>query len=239
MDRFPRLSLAASLLVIAAAPLAAQTRILTGRIVDSITSQPVASGQVAVLGTPLTAPVHEDGSFAVSVPMREVTLQVTAESYRTNELKVAPDREEVTVAMARDYFRLDQVVVSGQATSTERRNLANSIATVTGEELTKAPASNMEQALKGKVTGADIQSSSRGPGGSMLLRLRGLTSILGNQQPLFVVDGVIVYGGIDALNPNDIEDIQILKGASASAMYGSKASAGVVIVKTKRGGLQR
>jgi TonB-dependent SusC/RagA subfamily outer membrane receptor len=132
---------------------------------------------------------------------------------------------------------MEQIVVSGQATGVERRNLANAVAQVSAEELSRAPAQNMEQALKGKVTGAEMTGSGA-PGGQILLRLRGVTSIIGNQKPLYIVDGVNVFS-IDAINPNDIESIEILKGASAGAMYGSKASNGVVIIKTKRGGMRR
>ena len=235
MHRTCRILLVA-LLSATGTPLVAQTRVLTGRVLDSITTHPVTFGQVLVLGTPISANIHEDGSFAVSVPMREVTLQFVSENFRKKEMTVPPNMDNPTITLSRDYFEQDALVISGQATGVERRNLANAVGSVRGDELSKAPASSMDQALKGKVAGADVHTASPAPGSPMLLRLRGVTSILGSSQPLYVVDGVILYGGIDALNPNDIEDIQILKGASASAMYGSKASNGVVIVKTKRGG---
>ncbi|MBI4421895.1 MAG: TonB-dependent receptor plug domain-containing protein [Gemmatimonadetes bacterium] len=228
-------SLAAAALVLTAGSLAAQTQLLMGRVIDSVTSKAVSGGSVVVLGTALAATIRDDGSFALSVPIREITLRVSADGYKANEHRIRPADEVVQILLERDYFQQERAVTSGQATSVERKNLANSVAQINSEDLNRAPAQSMDQALKGKVTGADIQRSSS-PGAAMSIRLRGITSILGNTTPLYIVDGVTVYS-IDAINPNDIEDIQILKGASASAQYGSKASNGVVLIRTKRGGL--
>ena len=226
---------AAVLTVATAIPLPAQTQLLMGRVLDSVTAKAVSSGEVVVLGTALAAMIREDGSFALSVPVREITLRVVANGYKAKEQRVRPADEVVRVVLERDYFQQEKAVTSGQATSVERKNLANTVAQINSEDLSRAPAQSMDQALKGKVTGADIQRSAS-PGAAMSIRLRGITSILGNTTPLYIVDGVTVYS-IDAINPNDIDDIQIRKGASAGAMYGSKASNGVVIIKTKRGGL--
>lgn len=227
--------LATSLLTAGVGSAAAQTRVLMGRVSDSLTTKPVTSGTVSVLGTAFQTRIKEDGSFIMSAPMREITLGIRSEGYRGREQQVGGSDETVSITMMKDYFEMEQIVVSGQATGVERRNLANAVAAVSAEELSRAPAQNMEQALKGKVTGAEMTGSGA-PGGQILLRLRGVTSIIGNQKPLYIVDGVNVFS-IDAINPNDIESIEILKGASASAMYGSKASNGVVVIKTKRGGL--
>src|SRR6267154_1062993 len=152
---------------------------------------------------------------------------------------------------------------TGQATTVDRRNLANAVATVSGEEVSRVSAQTVEQALQGKVVGASIQANSGAPGGGMQMRLRGVTSINGSSEPLYVVDGVVVsnvaipsnqnavtrstqgsnpsltqdnqVNRIADLNPNDIENIEVLKGASASAIYGSRASNGVVIITTRRG----
>lgn len=228
-------SLAAVLGISSASPLPAQTQLLMGRVIDSVTTKPLTAGRVDVLGTDLSAAIREDGSFALSVPVREITLSVAADGYRAKEKRVRPSDEVVQILLERDYFQQEKAVISGQATSVERKNLANAVAQLNSEDLNRAPAQSMDQALKGKVTGADIQRSPS-PGAAMQIRLRGINSIIGNTTPLYVVDGVTVYS-IDAINPNDIESIEILKGASASAMYGSKASNGVVVIKTKRGGL--
>ena len=154
-------------------------------------------------------------------------------------------------------------MVTGRGTGIERRNLPNAVATVSGEELSRVTAQSIEHALQGKVAGADIQTNSGAPGGGAQVRLRGVTTISASASPLYVVDGVIISNvaipsnqnavtragsGSNAssaqdapvnrvvdLNPADIENIEILKGASASAIYGSKASNGVIIITTKRG----
>ncbi|MBI4501904.1 MAG: SusC/RagA family TonB-linked outer membrane protein [Gemmatimonadetes bacterium] len=254
---------AALLSVLGSAVLHGQTRIVTGRVTDSLTSEAVTSGQVSVQGTTVGASIQEDGTFTVSVPAREVTLTIRSIGFKRRDVPVPADQSTVAVALARDYFQLEAIVVTGQATGVERKNLANSVASVTGDQLVKTPTASVEQSLQGKIAGANITDNSGAPGGGVLVRLRGVTSIIGTFTPLYVVDGVIVsdqaiFGGtnllrraftsagiagnqdnpvnrIADLNPNDIESVEVLKGASAAAIYGSKASNGVIIITTKRG----
>lgn len=224
------------LLVLGAPPATAQTRVLIGRVTDSLTTRSVSAGNVLVLGTSLSAPLRGDGSFAVSIPLREITLSVSVPGYRIREVRVpVTQRDDVLeILVSRDYFNQDRQIVSGQATGVDRKNSANNVGEVGSEELSRGTR-RMDQALKSNVPGAEVRTSSD-PGAAMAIRMRGLSSILGNTTPLYVVDGVIVHS-IDGINPNDIEDLQLLKGASAGAMYGSRASNGVVVIKTKRGGL--
>jgi TonB-linked SusC/RagA family outer membrane protein len=166
------------------------------------------------------------------------------------------------VALERDVLRLEESIVTGQATVVSRQSAANDVSTVDATEINRVPAETPELALQGKIAGADIQENSGAPGGGMQVRLRGTSTIIGNSEPLYVVDGVIISneavpagtnaitaaagGGMASnednpsnrladLDPNDIESIEVLKGASASAIYGSKASNGVVLITTKRG----
>jgi TonB-dependent starch-binding outer membrane protein SusC len=248
--------------VAGAAPVWGQTRLLLGRAQDSLTAQALDNGRVVVLGTPLQAPINLDGTFVLRIPVREVTLEIRALQYRRTTIQVAADAQTVIVPVPRDYFLLEQVVVSGAATQVERRNLANAVSTLSADQLSRVPAQSIEQAFVAKIAGAMVQQNSGAPGGGMQVRLRGVTTILGNSTPLYVVDGVIVSdatipagtnavtrgvpGSITSdqensvnriadLNPNDIERIEILKGASASVLYGSKASNGVILITTKRG----
>jgi TonB-dependent SusC/RagA subfamily outer membrane receptor len=216
-------------------PVAGQTALLVGRIVDSATGKPVTDGSITVLGTAIASPIREDGSFAFSIPIREITASIRSEGYKAKEVTLTPTEDLVLIRLSRDYFEQEKQVVSGQATGVERKNAATTVARVGAEDLTRTPASNMEQAVSGRVTGATV-SQSHAPGASIQMQLRGMTTILGNTTPLYIVDGVTVYS-IDGINPNDIENLQILKGASAGAIYGSRASNGVVIITTKRGGL--
>lgn len=243
--------------------LTAQTRALTGSVSDATTGQPVAGAAVAVSGTALGAFTNDDGNFSIAVAPGEVALEVSMLGYQPATVTVPPDADNVNVALRMDVLNLDEVVVTGQATGVSRRNLANAVSSVSARELDRVPAASVEEALRGKVAGANIQSNSGAPGGGMQLQLRGVSTILGNHRPLYVVDGVIVSdqtipsgvhavtvsssnpirGGsqdnsanrISDLNPYDIESIEVLKGASAAAIYGSKANNGVIVIRTKRG----
>ena len=244
-------------------PVFAQTRIITGRVTDSLTREIVTSGQVSVVGTTTGTTIKDDGTFTLAVPARDLTLAVRSIGFKRRDVAVSTNQNSVQVSLGRDYFQLEAIVITGQATGIERKNLANAVATVSSEALVKAPTASVEQSLQGKLAGAMITQNSGAPGGGDVVRLRGVTSIIGAFTPLYVVDGVIVSdvaiqagtnyisqstpGGTIAtsqenainrvgdLNPNDIENIEVLKGASASAIYGSKASNGVIIITTKRG----
>ena len=195
-----------------------------------------------------------------------VQLQVRRIGFRPRTVAVPAAEATADVVLERDVLQLSEQIVTGQATSVARQNAANDVATVSAEELTRAPTPTLENALQGKVAGALVQQNSGAPGGGMQIQLRGVTTINAASGPLYVVDGVIVSndaiasganaitaaaGGGNAsnqdnpvnriadLNPADIERIEILKGASASAIYGSKASNGVIIITTKRGTVDR
>jgi TonB-dependent SusC/RagA subfamily outer membrane receptor len=227
---------AAALAVTLALPAAAQTRVLAGQVVDSLTGRAITSGQVTVLGTGLVAPIHEDGSFSLSVPLRDITLSARGSAgYKVKEQQVRPTDDEVVIRVERDFFNQDAQVASGQATTVERKNLATAVGEVRSEDLARSSGGRMDQALKGQVAGAEVREGTQ-PGAVIAMRLRGISTLLGNTTPLYIVDGVTVFG-IDHITPNDIEHIEVLKGASAGAQYGSKASNGVVIIRTKRGGL--
>ncbi|HEU4628719.1 MAG TPA: SusC/RagA family TonB-linked outer membrane protein [Gemmatimonadaceae bacterium] len=242
----------------------AQGRVVTGTVTDSATGAPLVGASVAVRGTTIGAPVGEAGRFRLAnVPAGDVRLTVRMIGYRPGDVLLAAGQTEVRVALVADPLRLGEVVVTGQATTVQRRNLANAVATVSGEDVTRVSSESVEHALQGKVAGAVISTNSGAPGGGVQVRLRGVTSINAQSDPLYVVDGVVLSnvaipsnqnavtnaaGGsnpsldqdaqvnrIADLNPNDIESVEVLKGASASAIYGSRASNGVVIITTRRG----
>jgi TonB-linked SusC/RagA family outer membrane protein len=261
----PRLVwLAAGMLALASGPLAAQERVLSGTVKDSATNAPIASATLAIKGTRLIVHAKDNGTFVLpGVPDGPVVLQVRYVGYRKQDLNIGADQTQIDVALARDVLKLEEIVVTGQATGIERKNLASAVAVVTSEDMNATPSASVEQQLVGKVAGADIQSNSGAPGGGVQMRLRGTTSINASASPLYVVDGIVVSdvaipsnqnavtgaaaGGntstdqdaqvnrIADINPNDIQSIEILKGASASAIYGGRASNGVVIITTRRG----
>ncbi len=263
------LMLGASVASAAPAVAGARTQVITGRVKDSVSSESVTSGQVSILGTTIVATIKNDGSFTITAPDRDIVLSIRSIGYKRKDVPVSAGQTSIQVDLAKDYFQLEAIVVTGQATGVERKNLANAVATVSADELTKTQTTTVEQALVGKVAGVDFRSNSGSPGGGgMQVTIRGVSSVLGTVQPLWVVDGVIISdqeigsglnyvtrGGGTAcnvsgtscgnqdqvinraadLNPNDIESIEVLKGAAASAIYGSKANNGVILVTTKRG----
>ena len=232
-----------------------QTRIVTGKVTDSLTSEAITTGQVSVQGTTVGTTIKEDGTFTIAAPARDVTLMIRSIGYKRMDVRVPPSQNSVQAALARDYFQLETMVVTGQATGVERRNLANSVATVSSDELLKAPTTNIEQSLQGKLAGAQITQMGGEPGSGVVVRLRGVTTINGAYTPLYVVTippgtNMITQSSpgagladiyetsvnrISDLNPGDIESIEVLKGASGSALYGSKAANGVILITTKRG----
>jgi len=264
--RFKYGILAALLLGGLAAPVLAQGRTITGRVRDSLTGAPLQGARVGLLGGQTAVSPNAAGQFELpNVPAGEVTLSVRAVGYRRQEIRVPAGTSTVEVALARDVFKIEEIVVTGQATGVERRNLANAVATIGADDIGAVPqvTQSLEQVLQGKIAGVDIQSNGGAPGGGLQVRLRGVTSVNADAQPLYVVDGVVMSdvaipsnqnavtaaaGGsnpaltqdgqvnrIADLNPADIETIEILKGASAAAIYGGRASNGVVVITTKRG----
>jgi TonB-linked SusC/RagA family outer membrane protein len=250
-------------------PVAAQTRTVSGTVTDSSGGAPIAGAVITVRGGTGSATSRENGSFVLTrVPAGDATIVIRQIGYRRAEVTV-PDgsTEPIDVALAKDPVRLEEVVVTGQFTGIERRNLPNAVATVSAEDLERVPTPSIEQQLQGKIAGADIQTNSGAPGGGVQVRLRGITSINSAAEPLYVVDGVIMsdvaippnsdpvtkarsgsnpeptqenqVNRIADINSADIERVEVLKGASASAIYGGRASNGVVIITTKRGQTNR
>jgi len=240
---------------------AQQTRTITGRVVAAGGSEPLAGATVSVVGTTLGALTAEDGRYRLSVSQGALQLNVRRIGFKRLTVDVAADRNTVDVALERDALKLEELVITGQGTAVARQNLANDVASVDAEALTKVQTTSFEGALQGKVPGANIQMNSGAPGGGGQVQIRGITSINGSSDPLWVVDGVIVSNdvlnpGITAvtrssglqpvnqdngvnriadLNLNDIERIEVLKGASASSIYGARAANGVIVITTKRG----
>jgi TonB-linked SusC/RagA family outer membrane protein len=240
----------------------AQTRAIVGRVVDSASGRVVAAAEVTVARSTITTRTNADGQFSIAAPTDSVTLVVRAIGFRRGEVAVPAETAAVDIRLMPDPFRLEEVVVTGQATGVERQNLPNAVATVSAEQLTRAPTPTLENALQGKIPGALIQANSGAPGGGIQINLRGVSTINAGVDPLIVVDGIVISNaaipnGADAvtqaqaggnprnqdnpvnriadLNPADIERIEVLKGGSAAAIYGSKATNGVLIITTKRG----
>jgi TonB-dependent starch-binding outer membrane protein SusC len=251
-----------ALLVAGVPAVSAQVREVSGRVTNEQTGQGVSEAVVSVEGTRIAVRSANDGRFVFNVPDGDQTLSVRAIGFKRDTVVVPATAKTVTVALEPDPFKLEEVVVTGQSTGIQKQNLPNAVATVSSGELTRAPTGTLESALQGKIPGALIQANSGAPGGGIQVNLRGVSTITGDVNNLFVIDGVVVSndaipnganavtaaesGGnarnqdnpvnrIADLNPEDIERIEVLKGGSAAAIYGSKANNGVVIITTKRG----
>ncbi len=239
----------------------AQSRDITGRVTQIGTDVPLAEVTVSIVGQQIGTLTNERGEFRLRVPSGEVVVAARQIGFKRVTARVPDGQSTVNFQLEKDVLQLEGVTVTGQATSVDRRVAATAVASVNTAELNRVPARSVESNLAGKVAGARISENSGAPGGGAQIQIRGATSVLGQGDPLYVVDGVIISnasnssggssitraGGSSAstqdqvvnrladLNPNDIENIEVLKSAAASAIYGSRATNGVVVITTKRG----
>ncbi len=230
--------------------------------VEDTNGEALPGVNVSVKGTTIGTTTDVDGGYTIELPGGERILVFSFVGFRTLEATVPDGQTRFDVQLEEDVLGLDEVVVTGLATSVKRTNLANAVGTISSKDLVPAPAQTLERALSGKIAGLTVSQNTGAPGGGINVNLRGTSTITGSTQPLYVIDGVIVdntaiQSGLDLItaatgagsstpqgqptnriadiNPNDIESVEVLKGASAAAIYGSKASNGVVIITTKRG----
>ena len=205
----------------------AQKRI-TGKVVGS-DGKPVAGATIQVKGSNTGTSTLEDGSFSITVP-QNATLQISATGSKSQDVKVG-SASEINVTLATTLSNLEEVVVTGY-TAQRKKDITGAVAVVNVKDMTANPGSNIENLLQGRASGVTVTSSGV-PGAGSNIRIRGF-STFGSNDPLFVVDG-IQLSSVNEINPADIESMQVLKDASASALYGSAAANGVIIITTKRG----
>ncbi len=236
---------------------------LNGTINDA-NGEPLIGATILEKGTPNGTVADIDGNYSLNVTKNDAVLVINYTGYAEMLQTVNSSMKSLDIVMESSATALDEVVVTGLASSVKRSNLANAVASIDAKELTGVTSqSTMDGALYGKFSGADIRANSGAPGGGFSIRLRGVTSVSLNQQPVYIVDGVYMDnstislgtdivtsaagGGNTATNqddasnriadliPEDIESIEILKGASAAAIYGVGGAGGVVLITTKRG----
>jgi len=228
----------------------AQTRTLTGVVKDSA-NQPLVSATVTVKGTRVSSTTAADGSFTLAAPAGNVTLEISYVGFNPVSVPVGPEQTDVSVVMTAGSNTISDVVVTALGIRKDERKLGYSISTVKGDQLTKARETNVALSLSGQVAGLKVTGTSGGPGGTARILLRGMPSMNSGGSPLFVINGVPMdnsnrgssgeWGGADAgdgignINPDDIETMTVLKGQAASALYGARASNGVILITTKSG----
>ncbi|WP_291534050.1 TonB-dependent receptor [Bacteroides sp.] len=227
-------------------PLSAQDgRIVTGHVVDD-TNEPLIGASILVVGTSTGVITDLDGNFSIVVPSGATTLQISYVGYETMTVPI-PDNNTVNVKMKSDSQVLSDVVVIGYGT-TRKSDLTGSVSNVSSKDFNSGLISSPEQLINGKVSGVQIMSNSGSPTAGSTIRIRGGASLNASNDPLIVLDGVpLETGGISGndgnflalINPSDIESMTILKDASSTAIYGSRASNGVIIITTKKGSTDR
>lgn len=211
----------------------AQTRSVTGKVLNAA-GQPIKSATVAQKNSNLSTRTNEDGSFTISVNGSASVVVVSSVGYVTREVAVN-NNNSLTITLAEDVVGLDDVVVVGYGTQ-KKRDVTGSVATLSKDRLQQLPNTNIAQALQGAVPGLRINTNSGGAEGNDLsILIRGRNSISASNSPLIIWDGVPYEGGISELNPSDVESIEVLKDASAVAIYGSRGSNGVIIITSKKG----
>jgi TonB-linked SusC/RagA family outer membrane protein len=230
----------------------AQSRSVSGKVTDASTNQPLPGVSVLVKGTTVGTATGIDGSYTINVPQGSNTLVFRYISYKTAERSIGT-QTTINVAMESDAKQLEEVVVTAQGIVKTKNELAYAAQSVDGEEVSQTRQQNFTNALSGKIAGVQVQQNNN-LGGSTNVVIRGNKSISGNNQALFVVDGVPIdnstnntrnqttgrggydYGNAAAdINPDDIESMTVLKGAAATALYGSRGANGVVLINTKKG----
>ncbi|QEC61574.1 TonB-dependent receptor [Mucilaginibacter ginsenosidivorans] len=219
----------------------AQTQRITGKITAADDGRPVPGATVKVKGTRVATVSDVNGDYAINAKPTDVLL-FSFLSYATQEIPVK-NNNSINVKLVFTNTSLNEVVVTGYA-KTKRKDVTGSISSIKGDDLRQTLPTTFDQALQGKVAGVVVQQISGQPGGGVSIQIRGISSITGSNSPLYVIDGVIIppvsdpgNGGnpLNAINPADIESIDVLKDASATAIYGSQATNGVVVITTKRG----
>jgi TonB-dependent starch-binding outer membrane protein SusC len=218
----------------------AQERKITGTVTDD-KQVPLVGATVTVKGTKVATTTDAAGKFGITVPANGRALVITYVGMQPEEFALGTSNV-ISLSMTSSSNALTDVVVTGYGRS-RRANLTSAQTTVSAKEIEKTVNTTIEQAIQGRSAGVYVTQNSGQPGGGISVNIRGISTISGNTEPLYVIDGVQLQGGgttnssnpLSSLNPSDIEDIQVLQGPSATAIYGSRATNGVLLITTKRG----
>ncbi|MEA1888075.1 MAG: SusC/RagA family TonB-linked outer membrane protein [Bacteroidota bacterium] len=229
-----KLTMIFSLLVFSSAMLLAQTVQITGTVTDEQEGTPIPGVSVVAVGTTIGTTTDVNGNYSLTVPTDINKLWFSFVGMQTKEVEIA-GQTEINVTLASDVFGLDEVIVTGVASMTPRKKLSITVDQVGEDELKEVPAISAASALQGKVAGLTIVQANGSPGSAASIRLRGATTLYGSQAPLILVDGVMLEGTLADINVDDIQSMEVVKGAAASALYGSRAGNGVIAIQTKRG----
>jgi TonB-linked SusC/RagA family outer membrane protein len=239
--------------------LAQGAREVTGKVTQA-SGAPLQDASVGVLGQAIGVRTNERGEYRLRIPAGDITLQARAIGFKRMVIRLAAGQVKADFALDKDVLQLEGVTVTGVASSIEKRIAATAVASVNSQQLSAVPSVSLENSLQGKVVGANISMNNGAPGGGGQVQIRGASSLIGRIDPLFVVDGVIISNAVRSnhlstitgslnsgeengtnrlsdINSSDIENVEVLKGAAASAIYGSQATNGVIVITTKKGSM--
>lgn len=232
---------ALSLLMLGGKAIAQEQRTVTGTIMSQEDQELIPGVSVLVKGTTRGTVTDIDGEFSLEVANGEI-LVTSFIGYETQEVTVEPGMNQIEIFLSSSFSDLSEVVVVGYGTQ-KKSDLTGAVGSVSSEALQERPSASLNQALSGRITGVNVSVNSGRPGGRANIRIRGNTSVSIANDPLYVIDGVIIHAAglangstpIDYINPNDIASVEVLKDASATAIYGARGANGVILVTTKRG----
>jgi TonB-dependent starch-binding outer membrane protein SusC len=209
----------------------AQEKVITGTVIDASTSEALPGATIIIAGTSNGTTTDLNGKFSLSYNEGD-KLSVSFIGYITEEIEI-DTKTNIAVQLTPDLTQLEEIVVTGYS-SVRKSNITGAVSTVDATELSKMPVIGVDRALAGKVSGVRVNQATGAPGDDISIRIRGVGTI-GNNDPLYVIDGIPTKGALNVISPSDIESITILKDASAAAIYGSRSANGVVVITTKKG----
>ncbi|MDR8390669.1 SusC/RagA family TonB-linked outer membrane protein [Aliifodinibius sp. S!AR15-10] len=219
----------------------ADTITVTGTVTSQEDEKPLPGVSVLIKGTKEGTTTDEKGRYTIEVPANKSTLSFSFLGYKTQEVAI-DGKKTINVRLKREVEEMEDVVVVGYGTQ-RKQDLTGSISSVTANEIQDQNITSADQALQGRVAGVHVTKNSGAPGGGSTVRIRGTNSIRGGNNPLYVIDGMPIGGGsspsqnpLSLINPQDIASIEVLKDASATAIYGARGANGVVLITTKQGG---
>ncbi len=205
---------------------------ISGKVTNN-KGEPLQVASVLIKGTKTGTTTNSDGRFVMTVPNENTVLEISNVGFQTKTVTVGR-QTEINVTLEENNTGLSDVVVVGYG-RVKKRDLTGSVSSISSADITAYPVSGVLMGLQGKTTGVQVLQNSGAPGAPISVRIRGGNSLLGNNEPLYVVDGFALSGDPNAINPNDIQSIEVLKDASATAIYGSRGANGVVLITTKSG----
>ncbi|MGV3559854.1 SusC/RagA family TonB-linked outer membrane protein [Larkinella arboricola] len=208
-------------------------RIITGKVTDNSTSEPLPGVNIVIEGTTVGTVTNAEGNYSLEVSKPDAVLVFSYVGYKLEKVAVA-DQSVINVQLFADDRRLDEVVVVGYG-SQKKSDITGAISSIATKALKEVPVTNAPQMLQGRAAGVYVLNTSNKPGAGVSVQIRGRRSFNAGNDPLYVVDGIPISGGFNDINPGDIESMEILKDASATAIYGSRGANGVIIITTKRG----